>query len=442
MANDTSRDDAVKIIEKFESLPLEKRLAVFQELTAQAREELIRTVTRPGEIVRSISEEEMYFTVKELGEGNAPALVSRTTGKQLTYFLDLDLWKLDMFDAQAAGRWLEILAGIGEEKIQQFIQVADPELIFTAIRPFVRVQPRNPEVDLLEEQDYLPSFTLDDTFFVEFLSHRLESSLKIFLDAMFRWDQLYYFTMMEQLVMGGSSLENEEMALKWRRARLADKGFPDIDEAIQIYQYLRKQSLSGPLLEAEPADLDAAERPAALLAYPLKLIDAGTLFKKCLDEVMDQAERDRLSTELAHMGNKVMVADGRDPGSIEDLQGSLKKVAGYINIALEELCGDDCALAAGVMRSNHMEFLFRRGFSLILDLRKKAQEMLRGYEGGPENLGHPLAAIVQGLLEKRPLYAGDREGDRRPRDFQHLAEIEGIREMMDRAKIEEKWEPI
>jgi hypothetical protein len=441
MPKDDPRNDALPVIERFDSLPLARRLEIFKELSAEAREELVRLVTNPGEMIRRIAAEEMYLTIKELGEQNAPALISLTTGKQLLYVLDIELWKRDMFNAEAAARWLETLAGLGEEKILQFVQVADPELVLSAIRPFVKVSLRDPDQDLLEQQDSLPQFTLDDMFFVEFLVPHLEETLRSILDLVFRWNSHFYFGLMEHL-SSGASLEDEEMALKWRKARLADKGFPEFDEALQIYNYLRRESLSGPTAEPLEEFVGPAGEPRSTLAYPLKVVQSESLFKQCLNELTSPGERDRVAQQLAHTANKVIIADGRDPGSREDLYGSLRKVGGYINIALEDLCGADVEEATAIVRANHMEFLFRRGFSLILDLRKEAQKLIRGYEGGVENLGHPLAGIVDGLLQKRPLYAGQFVDNDKSRDFEHLAEIEHIRRMLDQGSIEDRWEPI
>ncbi len=193
MQNSDTPKDVLRVVEKFDALPVSRRVEIFKELSAEAREELVRTVANPGEIVRRISEEEMFLTIKELGEQNAPALVSLTTGRQLLYMLDIELWKKDMFNVDAAAHWLEILAGLGDEKILQFVQVADPELVLSAIKPFVKVSLRNPDQDLLEQQDYLPVFTLDDTFYVEFRVPHLEETLKNLMDGSFRVESAFLF---------------------------------------------------------------------------------------------------------------------------------------------------------------------------------------------------------------------------------------------------------
>ena len=440
MKDDTTQD-ALRVIEMFDALPVERRIDVFKDLSPEAREQLLEVVRRPQEVIRKISEEEMFFTIKALGMENAPALIRSTTGKQLRYLIDLEFWKKNMFEARSAAKWLEIISRMGEEKVLQLMQVADPELIVTVMNRLIKVAIRDLDIDLVEQQDSLPLFTLEDLFYIEFRFREYEDELKNFLELIYRWSPEYYFGLMQELARG-VQLESEEAARKWRQARLADKGFPEFEEAMAIYQYLKRDAVQGPLTELSPHEPGDAGETRAFLGYPLKLIDKNSLFKKCLDEISTQDEKDRLSTELAHLANKVMVADGRDPGSMDELQGSLEKVSGYINIALEDLCRSNLTHALGLLRSNHLEMLFRRGFSLILDLRKEAHKLVRGYEGGVENLGYPLAGLVKGLFEKRPFYAAKGFGEEKDREFEQLEDLTCIRNMMDRSALEDRWESI
>jgi hypothetical protein len=441
MSTVASADEAIRIIETFNSLPIERRVEVFRDLSAEAREGLISAVARPGEIMRKLSPEEVFFTIKELGEESAVGLISATTGQQLLYLLDIDLWKNHMFDTLSAARWLDIISSIGEDKILHLLQTADPELIITAMNHIIKVKIRNPDVDLVEQADTLPPFTLDDVFFIDFLVPQSEDSIKSFLETMFNWNTNYYFSFMEELARG-LNLETEEMAGKWRRSRLADKGFPEFDEALEIYQYLIRNAVCESVQDTDNEVREAVNVFHSHVWYPIKAFDDIMLFKRSLREISDPVVSDRLSMELAHLANKVVVADAKDPGSIEELQGSLKKVGGYINIALEEICGDDALKAAELLKANHVEFLFRRGFSLILDLRKEAQKLLRNYDGGVENVGYPLAGLLNGLLQKRPYYAGKVVGEKRFREFETLEDIKTIRNLLNTTTMEDSWEPI
>ncbi|MFH0825976.1 MAG: DUF6178 family protein [Pseudomonadota bacterium] len=436
-----STEEALQIIISFDTLSPDKQVEAFAKLSAEAREGLIEVSASPGPIMRRVSEEEMLVTIKELGLENAPALIALSTGRQLRYMLDVDLWKNNMFNAKSALRWLAAIVNAGEEKIVQLAQVADRELLLTALSYFVKVRLRDPDIDLLEQQDSLPLFTLDDTFYVEFRHPDVEGYVRPLLETLFHWDVNFYFRLMEDVVYSVRT-DNEEMALKWRRARMAEHGLPDFEEALGIYQYLRRGALEQGLLSGRRVDDDDVGSERRLLRYPLKVISVDSVFRRSLDAIADQVELDRLVTELAHLANKVLMADSMDPGSSDDLRSSLKKVGGYINIALEESCGDDAATAAGLLMSNHAELLFRRGFSLILDLRKEAHGFIRGYEGGIENLGHPLAALVEGLLRTRPVYACNAMGEKGERDFEHIEDIAGIRKLMDRNAFEDRWEAV
>ncbi len=436
-----STEEAVRVIDAFDSLPVEKRLEIFGKLSLQAKEELLEITARPGEIIRRISEEEVYFLVKSIGEEHCPGLIRAATGGQLRYILDLELWRKDMFNSNAALRWMEIIAAIGNDKVLHFLQTVDPELVLTALHRFVRVAVRDAEVDLLEQRDFLPAFTLDNLFFVEFLNPEAEATIKTFLETIFLDNVEYYFGIMEELACGIIT-ENEEIAFKWRRARLSDHGFPEFDEAVEIYRYLSPKQISLTIGDSVRYDDQDGYARQAALEYPVQTMDTESFFRSCLDRVGNPQEKDRLATELAHLANKVIVADSRDPASIDDIRAALKKVGGYINIAAEELCEHDTSRAAHLIASNHMEILFRRGFSLILDLRKQAQRLLREQDGGVENLGHPLAELVKGLLHKRPYFAGNVLGDDTVREFETLNDIRLIRHLMDTSAASDRWEPI
>ena len=440
MNSTRSTKDAVRIIEHFESLSVERRLEVFRKLSARAREQLVQTLKRPHEITSLVSEEEMFFTIKELGEENAPGLIRATTDNQLKYILDLDLWKRDVFLPSAASRWMGLISGIGEGKILQFMRSADPELVQMVLSRFIEVKLRNPDIDLSEQRDQLPSFSLDEIFFVEFLDEANEDAIKRFLEQIFNWNPEFYYSLMSE-VAAGSDPENEQTALKWRQARLADHGFPDFDEAIGIYAYLRPDaahpSFAGPVASGEEED-----EQAPLLQYPLKAVQSGSLLHRCLDTIDDPEEKDRLAMDLARLANKVMVADARDPGSVQDIMGAVEKVAGYINLALERACGKDISAGADLLCASHVELLFKRGFSLVLDLAGEARRLIERSQGTIDDLGYPLSELLRGLLSKRPVYAAHALGEHHARDFRSLEELKSIRQLMESATKEDRWEPL
>ncbi len=423
----SSRDEALEIIESFDALPTKRKIEIFSDLSPEAREELVEIVARPWEIVRAISEEEIYFTIKALGRERAPALITMTTGAQLRHLIDMDVWRRDAFIPKDASEWIRIIAAIGEEKALQLLQVADPELILLMLSNLINVSVRNPDIDHLEEQDEFPGFTLDNIFFIEFLGEVPEELLKKFLGTMFRWNSEYYYSLILQMV-SGIDPDVEARALKWARARLADKGFPDFDEALEIYHPVSRDTIVRGSGDQRSSDKEAEKQFGRILVYPLTTLDERSLFKRALDLVDDPNEINRLSMELAHLANKVMIADVKDAGS--ELLSCVKKVEGYINIALEEISGQNPKKAVRIIKSNHMEMLFRRGHTLILDLQALARKFVRRSTGSVENFGYPLTPIIKGLLRKRPVFTEYAAPEPKTREFEALADLRTITDLI------------
>ncbi len=404
---------------------------------------VIESLRRPEALVHELREEDFYYLTKALSEEEALQLLSFASTKQLQHCADLEFWKKDMLYSDGIAKWLDIFAQLPIEQVQDLLSTLDPELVVAMLHPFLTVKTRNTDVDYVEESDTLPAYTLENIFYVDFPAPSLEDPLKALLETLYEADTNYYFTVMESLAYGLSS-DFEEAALHFRQARLAEKGFPSFEEAIEIYQEcgIRKMPATTPpaLFDLQSQEDDDAD--TAPLVYPLKTIPSTSLFRQCLDQLTDSQDRDRISSELAHLANKIIVADSLDPSLYDDLTRSLHKASGYINIALQELGDGEPGAATHLLINRHMETLFRYGFQSILSLRREAMTFIRKYEGGIENLGHPLAAVLRELFKKRPLFAANVRGESKPRDFQDREEIMYIRRLLDDSFLEQAWEDI
>ncbi len=419
-----------------------KRLVrLLENLSPKAFVALIQSLDRPQELVRELPDEDFYYLLKAASDEEALQLLTFASIRQLQHCIDLEFWKKDMLYQDGIAKWLETFGQLPVDKIEDLLITIDPELLVSMLHPFLSVKARNTEVDYVEESDNLPAFTLENIFYVDFLAPHLEDSLRYFLETLYEVDTGYYFTVMESLTCGLSS-DFEEAALHFRNARLYEKGFPSFEEALEIYQSggLGSGISANTQSFNEPEGLDKPDIPP--LAYPLKTIPPRSLFRECLDQLTDPQQRDRISSELAHLANKIIVADSLDPSLYDDLTKSLQKASGYINIALQELGNDDPAAAKDLLLNRHIETLFRYGFQSILSLRREALIFIRKYEGGVENLGYPLATILRELFKKRPLFAANVRGEPKPRDFQNREELIYIRRLLDDSSLEESWEDV
>ncbi|MFA6221760.1 MAG: DUF6178 family protein [Desulfomonilaceae bacterium] len=440
MKNSEYMDDDLQIVSGVDKLSLENKLDLFARLSPRGRQEFIQNLSYPGELIRRISEKEMYFTIKSIGIDDATYLLSLTTSKQLIYILDLELWKKDTPDSEAANCWLEKLVDLGEDKLFQFLQTSDPELVISLINLLVKVKVVKSDLDFTEQINSLPSFTLDSIYFIEFLDYSHKDAIERLLTGIFRWSDHYYFNLMQYLT-SSDLVEIQNLALRWRSGRLADHGFPDFEESQEIYRYLSPKAISMEVQE-NSRESNGEITVGTFIDYPLKIALKRNFFERCWNLIPSRSIQDRISLELSHVANKIMIADVKEPGNLEHLIDSLKKASGYINIALENISKLDIGKGSLILTANHMELLFRVGYSLILDLRTQADDFVRLYEGGPENLGYPLSVLLKGLFAKRPFFVETFISEEKIRNFETSEDLYFIRKLLDRNLVQDLWESI
>ena len=183
-----------------------------------------------------IPETDLFLTVKELGIRESVELISLATPEQTIHLLDLDLWKKDQLNPEKIIVWLETLEACGEEKLKQLFDTLDSELVVALFQKLIRVvKVENPDDDFSEELD--KDFTLDGYYYSQFLSEKNAPLITRLLKFLQADDPLYYQNLLEWIHLR-LPLEEEETALQWRRGRLADHGFPDFYDALEIYRYL------------------------------------------------------------------------------------------------------------------------------------------------------------------------------------------------------------
>ena len=108
-------DPDIKMMKNLDHLPLEKKINIFAKLSPEARQDFLENLSEPSELVRHISEEEIYFTIKVLGVDEADKLLSLTTSRQLMYILDVEVWNKDEINPHASMYWLNKIINIGEK---------------------------------------------------------------------------------------------------------------------------------------------------------------------------------------------------------------------------------------------------------------------------------------------------------------------------------------
>jgi hypothetical protein len=409
--------------------PSTEEIRAILSLPAEERLETILNSSDPGELVAQIPETDLFLTIKELGIREGVDLISLATPEQTTHLLDLDLWEKDQLSKDKIVVWLEALEACGKEKLKQFFETLDSELVVAIFQKLIRVvKVENPDDHSSEESD--KGFTLDGYYYSQFLSEKDGPLVTRLLKYLQADDSLYYQNLLEWVHLR-LPLEEEETALQWRRGRLADHGFPDFYEALEIYQYI-------PPEQVRQDKLPDLSIPEASFYPPSHLESAGegSFLYAALNRGVEERQRTRIKWELAHLANQITVADGAEINEPVSIFQSVQKAFQLLDLGLRHLSQDDLGRAGEVLSHLPLIRIFQAGYSLGLELKYRAEAIIRRGDWyreilrREEILDSPFMETIKGLFFKRPLFY-DRPGGGNYRPFQDLRELEETAALLD-----------
>jgi len=430
-AGDLSALDDDRLRARLSTLPIRQQVDAVLSLEWADRLRVIKNAPAPKKLVGEIPDEEILLTIKGMGEEDTLDLISLTSPTQLQFLLDVELWSGDTLDKDKVKLWLEYLIGCGEDKVVEFVETADRDLLVLLLVRLLYLIPN-------EEEGSAPTGTaniMPDEYFT-ILSRLPEGTenVKLLLRVMRQWDRDAFYGLLFE-AYGSAGPEEEEKALRWRNSRLEEKGLLEFDEAIEIYGYIGEDEARCIAEVREPAP--PVSGPTEAPSYALRLAGTGTLLSRILASIADRELRNRLRSEIAFTANRLLVADAGNIGDLDSMQRALDRLFSHANLGLQFLCGGDVGQAGEILKHTPIKGLFQIGFSRAVDLKSRAMAIARKWwpawrQQGFTFLGFPEDGIMKGLLLRVPqYYALGWAGDVEARDFQSMDEVARTGEVLD-----------
>ncbi len=361
--------------------------------SGRRRVDLILEASDPEALVRALPADELYFVVRELGLADAAELAQLASPEQFRVFLDLDAWRAGRVDPRRILPWLHAARPPaaaadpeGEARGKRKLAALDPELLGLALRSALRIHdleedpdPRIRSTRFLRSPEgrYLVEFDVEGTDYL---------AVRGILDDLYAEDPLRAARLLEALRWELPS-ELEEAALRLRNGRLADLGYPDLEEALSWF--------------ARPprAPGGQAGLPGRGPGFFLAALERGALLDRAAARLAG-GEREAFEGELVAAANAVLVADAVDPGDPEAVRRAAESARALLELGLAALSGGDEARAAEVLATVPLKRVFQHGFGRLLERRWRAERILRS--GRP--LGPPLDEMLRALARRRPMY--------------------------------------
>jgi Family of unknown function (DUF6178) len=411
---------------EFNALSQDERLELLQAASGRRKYDLLIEAADAQQLLQQLPAQEVYLLARELGAEDVPELVTLASPEQITTMIDLDCWKDDQFDPKAALSWLSLLLEAGDEHIIETLAGMEIELLTFIFQQWVTVVSGPEELD---DDARAEAMNRNGGYAIEYNDSEAAKPIGRLLEILLNHDRELF----RQLVEGTRQelpAQLQEDLYRWRSGRLQDLGFSDPVDAKSIYSWLDPESfrVADHLREGAAYAAQAVQPPGYLLVE----ISPRPLLAEVLANGLDQ----NAAWELTFLLNKLMAADRVDPGDREQLTRTLDRLYSSLNLALEFLAGQDAEQAVEVFATVYFEYLFRLGFSLTLQLQRRARKLMASPLG--PYLDAPLRPAVELLCQARPEFYLPLEGGSRAgsRQFSSVQDLELLRDLLTRLELQ------
>jgi len=356
--------------------------------------------------VAALAPNEIFELVHEVGFEDSSDLIALATPEQIQGCLDLDGWSKDEIDIVPMRPWLAALIETGFENLSVVWGSLDIELRALILQRQVKVY----DVAMGEEPqtgvenpdggyDENPVLATPDRHFMLELIGDEESQRQIqqIVEDLYRGDpDLARHTIMNARAELPSYLE--EQSYRWRSGRLADLGFVDFYEALDLFRPLDVDQVK---IGEDTHDRFADDEGNAVSMVVAQEVIGRSFLARAMSAIEDTAESERIEAGLMVLVNKVLAAGRAKPGQSEVVQRGALYATSTLSLGLETIARGDLAKAQLALGSIGLSRLFRVGYTVTLKLARLAQALA----ARSITAGSPAKDLVAGLCSPRPLFA-------------------------------------
>lgn len=388
----------------------------------------------PAEAVAALSPTELHELVVTVGLDEAGPLLQLATPAQIQGCIDFESWDRDRADLAMARPWFAAILELGFEKLGQVWAGLDPEWRVLFIQSNIIVYDlyggEDPDHDStyldVPDDDAPPVWmTPDGAFAVRLLGSHDEARLSMqILDDLYRADMgLARHTLLSARSEPTASLE--ETSYRWRNGRLADLGYVDFYDALELFAPLTPEQF---LLQAPPPDsfVDDADHGGLPLSIAEKIV-ARSFLARAWDRV-PSAAHEALEMALIVLVNKVLAAARVKPGDPAAVALAADYATCTVALGLETVTRGDLDRAAALLPTASMTRLHRVGFTITQQLARVAKGL------APRTLtaDDAATAVVSALCAPRPWMARVLDDPPRPgvRPFESPADLRRVAEVL------------
>ena len=388
--------------------------------------------------IAALAPNEVFELVHEVGFEDAQPLIELATPEQIRGCFDLEAWNKDDLQVAAIKPWIAALIEAGFEKVGEVWAQLDTEFRALVVQRQTVIWDTTLGEGPEEDNDE-PIMTTPDRFFMLQLEGDDDSQrlLQHLIEDLYRADpDLARHTIMAARSEPAADLE--EHAYRWRSGRLADFGYVDFYEALELFRPLAPDQVAiGESSQDRVVGEDESTRLPIIVAEE---VIGRSFLARALAAIDESAEAERIESAVMILVNKVLAAGRAKPGQSEVVRRGALYATATLSLGLETIArteaarehlgGDAGALAKATqaLHSVSLARLFRVGYTVTLRLAKLATALAPR----SQTAGSPTKELVAALCSPRPLFARAADDPPSPgmRPFEAQADLRRAGELL------------
>ncbi|MBM4394819.1 MAG: hypothetical protein FJ087_03905 [Deltaproteobacteria bacterium] len=404
--------------------PLAKNLDLppgFAAMTPSAKLSALLDLPDPGRTLRRMRADELYYLLASIGLEDAHALIAYASPEQRRAVADFETWSGGRFLPARFDRVIEMALAVSVDVATSLLRDTEPEVLGLHLLKRCAIE------IAAEVDDPLPGAfqTPDGVFLVTCEDPDDTPAVRRFLDVLYAVGVEAAHLILHAAMRATPTLFEAE-ALRFRDARLADLGFPPLDERHAIWEPFDVAALRARLSAA--AVPGAPGRPEA---HPLALVldraGAAPLFWRALAAAQGRPGAAVVVERLLTLVNRVMAARTEDLHEDGAWAAAAAHAIAVLSIGLSDLAGDDADRAADALVRAWPVELYRAGIECLRPLHLAARRVVTDLGGVTrlDLLEADAAEAVRAALAFPPVRREAAGGERR--EFASLAEVREAR---------------
>lgn len=303
-----------------------------------------------------------------------PVIIKKLSQEKLLALVDLSSWNKDRFDVVNFTTWLKVILAMQPfEALQQIKRLDQPELALF-LTSVVELSWFNVE----QNYDGNPFITPDRTFVIyprEDDNNDGESEIyRVAVDVinLSYLESTQYGRSLCLDAMKSIKATDEEDCYRVKNARLADEGIPSYIDALELFHYEDPTKLLKRIIKMV-GDKSCKKSPpiseyiiSEFAVVPKSYWDSFDVSPELLDSI--QVELSALLTASVVMNNTATAGE-------KYIREVIERSKNYFDLGMELIKDNTSVRFNELLQYVQLRHIFRLGFSLVVDLRKNANNL-------------------------------------------------------------------